>query len=310
MTSIIVKKMPSPSKPLSGPDRYYHICTDGTNNSVVHTCDQDFRNAIRISAIDANKYKVDILCYCHMSTHSHFVIRCQNQTQASGFAQSFKRDYSRYCYLTHGSFASYKRVDCTPIEICDYYYLLNCICYVLMNPVEAKIVKRPEDYPWSSINCYFYQGTVNGTPVRQYSVRQLRNILHSHQEIKAGMPWQIDSDGNIIPQSFVKGDVVEALFGGRYELYRSLTFTKSAEEETRYVNPVVRYNDNEVYAESVELARTKFGKASPKELTKSQKLVILKKLQAVTGASNKRLARVLKLDVREVNAIVGDIDRH
>jgi len=33
----------------------------------------------------------------------------------------------------------------------DESYLLACAKYILLNPVRAKLVKAPEDWPWSSI---------------------------------------------------------------------------------------------------------------------------------------------------------------
>jgi len=33
----------------------------------------------------------------------------------------------------------------------DESYLLACAKYILLNPVRAKLVKAPKDWPWSSI---------------------------------------------------------------------------------------------------------------------------------------------------------------
>lgn len=38
----------------------------------------------------------------------------------------------------------------------DEPYLLACTKYILLNPVRAKLVKVPKDWPWSSIKYHLY----------------------------------------------------------------------------------------------------------------------------------------------------------
>lgn len=134
---------------------FFHISTDGTNNGIIHFSDKDYNQAITISAICAHKTNVDIICYCHMSTHSHWAVASQSFEQAKKFADEYKRDYARYAYLEHGERKIFKDIDCIPKEITTVIYLRNCICYILLNPVAAGIVKSPELYKWSSFSAYF-----------------------------------------------------------------------------------------------------------------------------------------------------------
>jgi len=39
----------------------------------------------------------------------------------------------------------------------DERYLYTCIKYIERNPVRAKIVKRAEDYPWSSARAHIFK---------------------------------------------------------------------------------------------------------------------------------------------------------
>ncbi len=38
----------------------------------------------------------------------------------------------------------------------DERYLYKCVRYIERNPVRAKIVERPEDYPWSSARAHVF----------------------------------------------------------------------------------------------------------------------------------------------------------
>ncbi|ETR65555.1 MAG: transposase [Candidatus Magnetoglobus multicellularis str. Araruama] len=95
-------------------------------------------------------YNVEIWTYCLMPNHVHLIAVPQDKQGLNlAIAEAHKR-YSRQVnfregwrgHLWQGRFASF---------IMDESYLLACAKYILLNPVRAKLVKAPEDWPWSSI---------------------------------------------------------------------------------------------------------------------------------------------------------------
>ncbi|MCQ2186466.1 MAG: transposase [Bacteroidales bacterium] len=285
---------------------YYHVCTDGTKNGIVYSCENDYQMAIKISAVVAYRYNVEIICYCHMTTHSHFVIRCSGHDNALSFINRFKTDYGRYVLREHGNTHMYRKVKSEPIEITDNLYLRKCISYVLLNPVKAHIVDRPEDYMWSSFECYFNASSLQGTLGRDIGVRRLqKEILHTHYDLsKSGL--MVKEDNSLEVRSFVDYRFVERLFKGRTEFYKSLALTNSDTEEAKYVAGNIRYNDLEILAETIDYSDSRFGVKNVNLLTKNQKYAVVSYLRKRCHASNKRLSRILKIDMRELDRLTGE----
>ena len=44
-------------------------------------------------------------------------------------------------------------------------YLINCIQYIHLNPVKAKMVKKCKDYPYSSYNQYIHNGRITKSKI-------------------------------------------------------------------------------------------------------------------------------------------------
>lgn len=83
-----------------------------------------------------------------MSNHFHLVINTPEPTLSRGmkwleqkFSQHINRRYGRVGPLFQGRF-KHSLVE-------SGSYLLELLRYVALNPVQARMVERPEDYPWS-----------------------------------------------------------------------------------------------------------------------------------------------------------------
>lgn len=286
------------------PVRFFHICTDGTSNGIIHTSVEDYEMATKLCAICAYFNDVNIICHAHMSSHSHFLVSCSSRAKAVAFSIDFKREYGRYMQYKHGVSGVYRYVGCSIVEILDVVQLKRCICYILLNPVVPKIVVRPEDYRWSSFNTYFNPSGQDGIRyVKDLTTREIRALFHTHQNIKKS-GFAVDSSGNIVLQSFINFRLVEKLFGGKTEFYRALSLTDSIKEEGLYVTNVVRYNDNELFAEAVLFAKRKYGTGDIHSLTHDQKLSLLLPIWRKTKASFTRIARVLRLPTEEVGKLL------
>lgn len=289
--------------------RHYHICTEGTGNGIVYSKDEDYKEAIKISAVAAYVCNVKIICYCHMSSHSHFVIIAQKDEDAIRFGDLFKRKYGIYARKRNNVWSVYRNVDSSPILIKDIYYLKNCIAYVLLNPVAAGIVKSPEQYSWSSFHCYFESVGHSGRPISTFTKRAIKNdILKTHHDMSR-TGFLIGEENCVLPSSFVEYKYVEKLFGNHMNFYRTLVKTKSDEEEARYIGRIVRYSDNEALSEVILFAQRYYHVNRVNELTKEQKYKSARFVQAKTGISNKRIARILNLRKEEIDHILEDLTK-
>jgi len=128
----------------------HHITQRGNNKEKVFFDDEDKRFYLEVLQRYGNKYGIQILAYCLMGNHVHILGIPDNETSlAKGiggtnlmYTQYINRKYKRSGRLWQNRFFS-AIVEEEP-------YLWAVMRYIEQNPVRAKIVKRAEEYQWSS----------------------------------------------------------------------------------------------------------------------------------------------------------------
>lgn len=280
------------------------MCTDGTSNGIIFTCDADFQQAVTISAILAYKLGLRIICYCHMTNHSHFVVACKSEATAKNFIDGFKRDYAVYMNREYGISKIFKEIDTSIKEITERNYLRNCISYVLLNPVAAKICRVPEEYRYSSFGAYFQEKPIMGYPVQKLKNREQRKWLKTNADL-SGAGYILNSDNSLNILSVIDFKFVENLFGSKTWFYKSLALTNSVDEELIYAPKVCRYSDIELFEEIAQISQKRYGRMTFHTLTKSEKFSLIPTIERKTRVSPRRLARILRLDNEEVENIMG-----
>ena len=155
------------------PDRFYHVFNQGNNRQMVFENDKDdyhlFLRQVRRHLLP----HVDILAYCLMPNHFHFMIktdqRCLGMKMAGKFEMNevslgIKLMLSTYTLITNkrrgrsGSlFRQGTHARCLNHDPCSVNLdtlakndLSNVFRYIHENPVEANLVKKPEDWIYSS----------------------------------------------------------------------------------------------------------------------------------------------------------------
>jgi len=132
----------------------HHITQRGNNREAVFLDDED-----RVFYLDAlerykDKYGIKILAYCLMGNHIHILAVPKRETSlARGiggtnlfYTQYINRKYKRSGRLWQNRFFS------TIVE--EEPYLWAVVRYIERNPVRAKLVKKAEDYSWSSARAH------------------------------------------------------------------------------------------------------------------------------------------------------------
>ncbi len=127
----------------------HHITQRGVRSMDVFHSDEDRRQYLQFLSEETSRFGVDILAWCPMTNHVHFIAVPDNETSLSrGFGEGHRR-YTRMKnftqgvrgYLFQGRFGS-----C----VLDEHHLVAATRYVLMNPVRAGMVTAPSEYMWSS----------------------------------------------------------------------------------------------------------------------------------------------------------------
>lgn len=218
--------------------------------------------------------------------------------------EEYKRRYALYVSNRYEERKVYKDVDSTPCPVQDIFHLRNCVSYILLNPVAAGICRYPEEYKWSSFDAYFNSRPLSGRPISSLGIRERRLILRTRQDV-AGSGLMIDSDGLPVIKSFLDYRFVENRFGSRSNFYKSLALTDSAVEEAAYVAHSHSYSDTEVIAECLNISRKLFAKETLHLLTKDEKHRLLINLRKKMRVTPRRIARILRLRLEEVESILG-----
>lgn len=141
------------------PHRYYHIVCRGNRRDPLFRNASDFQAFFHILQQLHEKIPFEIAAYCLMTNHYHLQIRSE-ETSFSTLMGLINKRYANY-YNTKYRLTGHvyeKRFFDQMIE--DIKGMLEVSRYIHLNPVEAKMVKHPEHYPWSSYYLYKYPHSV------------------------------------------------------------------------------------------------------------------------------------------------------
>lgn len=131
---------------------FNHIMVQGTNKEYIFKHEKEMKKYQNIIIEKLKKTDIEILAYCIMNNHAHFLIYSEKQENLSKFMQRINTSYSRW-YNKENKRVGYVFRDRFYLqEILDERQLFNCLRYIHNNPVKAKIVNKMDDYKYSSYN--------------------------------------------------------------------------------------------------------------------------------------------------------------
>ncbi|MDO8588801.1 MAG: transposase [Armatimonadota bacterium] len=127
----------------------YHITQRGNRRQDVFFCDEDRRAYLSWLEHYSQRYDLDILSYCLMTNHVHLV---SIPRRLDSIANTLRIVDIRHCQMINSRLGWsghlwQGRYFSTAL---DEPHLWAAVRYVERNPVRAGMVKRAEDYPWSS----------------------------------------------------------------------------------------------------------------------------------------------------------------
>lgn len=134
------------------PDVALHVSQRGNNRLPCFLRVADYRLYLSYLRVYAKQYGCAIHAYCLMTNHVHILLTpeapdsCAKLMKRIGqcYVQTFNKAHERTGTLWEGRFYS----CLVPTET----YVLACYRYIELNPVRAKLVASPADYPWSSFS--------------------------------------------------------------------------------------------------------------------------------------------------------------
>ena len=132
------------SLPLVRGGAWYHVVNQGRNGTRL------FPDACEASAFIstlggvAERRPIEIHAYCAMGTHYHLLVRAEELDLIDAISM-LEREIAPYAMVARRRRMAAGR------------HLLRVTRYIHRNPIEARLVSRAEDWPWSS-----YRGYLDG----------------------------------------------------------------------------------------------------------------------------------------------------
>ncbi len=95
------------------------------------------------------RYRWQCLAWCLMGTHYHLIVRTPRPNLGRGM-RDLNGAFARQLNERHGKFGSLFAERYSDVVIRSDEHFVKALRYVALNPVRARIVRRPEHWRWSS----------------------------------------------------------------------------------------------------------------------------------------------------------------
>lgn len=307
---------------------YQLVTTEHLEDRLLFRNFQDYVVAMNYVALQAFKCGVFVLAFVLMSNHMHFVLLCSKE-RAKAFINGFKTAYSRYLWRKYGCREHLRRLKVEIRAVRGEEAVEWAVAYVQMNPVAANICASPFEYPWGTGNTFFKATTGEGDggiaggvtlpaggrrvggsaseqgqpqvvmlersrPVKELSERKRFKILHSREDVPGS--WRIGDAGYVLPESYVRKDIVESTYRTPRRMLYFLKNSSKAKQRLAMTDAnIPAFRDQVILAAVPDLCQSLFRKRSVDELSEEQLVELLRQLRYRFSASAHQLARVTGL---------------
>lgn len=131
----------------------HHVTQRGNRRLPAFFQADDYTLYLKLMAEWCRKLGVEVWAYCLMDNHVHLIATPSREDALARAIGEAHRRYTRHVnkregwtgHLWQGRFASF---------VMDEEHLLAAARHIERNPVRAKLVSRPADYPWSSARAH------------------------------------------------------------------------------------------------------------------------------------------------------------
>ncbi len=164
----------------------YHIIQRGNNREACFIEPENYQYYLELWQQGvAKRYGVYVHAYCLMTNHIHFLATPETARSLSDTMKVIGSRYAQYVNLKYRRTGTLWEGRHRASLVQSDRYLLTCYRYIELNPVRAGMVKRPEQYLWSSYGVNAWGDTGWLTPHDEY-LRLGPNIqerAHAYREL-------------------------------------------------------------------------------------------------------------------------------
>ncbi len=192
------------------PGAFYHVLNRGVERRSVFSDFKDYECFVDLCSGLHRRFKFRAHSYCLMPNHYHLYLETPEGNlsslmhQLDGiYTQRFNRRHRRVGPLFQGRYKA--------ILVEKESYSIEISRYIHLNPVQAKLVPQPEDYPWSSYAAFLGRRKPDSFLETQWLLSQFglteqvaQEAFHRFTLAGTKQPWE--------PERFTVGGI---LLGGQ-----------------------------------------------------------------------------------------------
>lgn len=273
---------------LEFPGAIYHITSRGNAREAIFHEDADREFFLSVLSDTVDRYNWLCHAYCLMDNHYHLLIETVDSTLSLGmrqlngvYTQTFNRFHHRVGHIFQGRYKS--------ILVEKGSHLLELCRYIVLNPVKAGMVGRPEQWAWSS-----YKATAGISKVADFLSTEWVLSQFSQESTEAKKRYSaFVQDGiktrNESPWQQLKGQ----MFFGSYQFISMMHEKLGVQQEIGEIPREQRY----------------FGRPSLEELfedvsNKQERDRIITTAHLDFGYTLQQIAKILKIHYTTVSRVV------
>lgn len=133
------------------PGALYHVIARGNAKQLVYLDDRDRTAFLRWLGDAVENHNLIIHAYCLMDNHYHLLVETPDGNLSAAM-RDLNGNYSQWFNIRHNRVGHLFQGRYKAFVIEKESYLLSVARYIVRNPVEARLVKHPRLWRWSSYN--------------------------------------------------------------------------------------------------------------------------------------------------------------
>jgi REP element-mobilizing transposase RayT len=176
------------------PNAWHHVMNRARRGADLFVDKEDYQQFIDLLQETADLFKVNVAAFCLMPTHYHLIFRTPD-ANLSRCMRHLNGVYTQRYNVRHGCDGTLFRGRYKSILVDADSYVLQLIRYIHRNPLKAGLVKRLDQYVWSSHKGYLSKAKKWNWLYKDFVLQMLTKQISSQIQIyKQFMAQKQDED--------------------------------------------------------------------------------------------------------------------
>jgi putative transposase len=129
---------------------FYHIYNRGVNKQAIFSREENYHFLVQRMQKYLRLYPISVIAYCLMPNHYHMVLFAHQDSSPGFFIQRLFNSYSQAFNMQEKRSGTLFEGRAKSKLIFENEYLYQITRYIHLNPVQAGLVQKPEDWAFSN----------------------------------------------------------------------------------------------------------------------------------------------------------------